>query len=95
MLRQLKKRVDVLSNIPRQPEQEEVDRVRYVRRVETQGDTRSIGIELIGLSDADIDELVKVTNLDAVVSRKERQEQSQAEAPEDTPVLAQVAAEEQ
>lgn len=72
-----------------------IEDIGIVRRVEPQGDTRSIGIELIGLSDADIDELVKVTNLGAVVSKKERQEQPQAEAPEDTPVLAQVAAEEQ
>ena len=72
-----------------------IEDIGIVRRVEPLGDTRSIGIELIGLSDADIDELVKVTNLGGVVSRREHEAQSQAETPEETPVLAQVATEEQ
>ena len=72
-----------------------IEDIGIVRRVESQGDTRSIGIELIGLSDANIDELVKVTNLGALVSRRENTEQPQAEQPEATGVMAQVAAEEQ
>jgi len=70
-----------------------IEDIGIVRRVEPQGDTLDIGIELIGLSDADIDELVRVTNLGARVSRKEREEQSEAESPEDALVLAAAAAE--